>query len=222
LSSLNVDDLNTQIDKLIAEFEALRSRAKYPDLSDLHDESDAMVVRLRAALERLAPGANTYAKERDAITDDRSNSTSLRIRTYVGILRALRADASDGWLEGIAELLHADTFSDFLDQATELVDKGYKDAAAVVTGSTLEAHIRLLCARYGVGTQLPSGQAKKADTMNADLVKASAYNTLQQKAVTGWLAIRNAAAHGDYSKYTTDQVTSMISSVRGFIIRYPA
>lgn len=222
MSNLNVNDLTTQIDRLIGEFEALRGRAKYPDISDLHDESDAIVVRLRAALERLAPGPSPYAKERDAITNDHNNSTALRIRLYVGILRALRADANDGWLEGIAELLHADTFGDFLDQAAELVDKGYKDAAAVVAGSALEAHIRLLCAKYGISTELSSGQAKKADTMNADLVKAGAYNTLQQKAITGWLAIRNAAAHGEYAKYNKEQAISMVSSVRDFIIRYPA
>jgi hypothetical protein len=58
--------------------------------------------------------------------------------------------------------------------------------------------------------------------MNADLVKAGAYNNLQQKAVTGWLAIRNAAAHGDYAKYTREQVVAMISSVRDFILNYPA
>lgn len=219
---LTVDELRDQIDKLLSEIDQMKNRAQYEDLSDLKEESASMVVRLRAALERLCPGPSTYLKEMNAVANDRKNSTGGKIQAYVGMLRALRADASEGWFDGVVELLHANTFSDFLDQATELIDKDYKDAAAVITGSALEAHIRLLCAKYGASAQLPSGQPKKADVMNAGLVKANAYNNLQQKAVTGWLAIRNAAAHGEYSKYTKEQVVVMISSVRDFIINYPA
>jgi hypothetical protein len=222
MSSLSVKDLSTQIDKLMAEHTALRARSQTSDLSDLGHEQDSFAVRLHAAIERLAPGANTYTREMDAVTNDHRNSTGGRIRVYLGILSALRADANDGWLEGIAELLHADTFSDFLDQATELVDKGYKDAAAVVAGSTLEAHIRLLCDKYGISTQLVPGQPKKADLMNSELAKATAYNNLQQKAVTGWLAIRNSAAHGDYGKYSKNEVIDMTNSVRNFLIQHPA
>ena len=58
--------------------------------------------------------------------------------------------------------------------------------------------------------------------MNAELVKASAYDNLQQKAVSSWQAIRNAAAHGEYDKYTREQVLNMISSVRDFILAHPA
>jgi hypothetical protein len=217
-----VEDLKDQIDKLLAEVDQMKGHSQYDDLSDLKEESAAIVVRLRAALERLSPGPSTYLKEMNAAADDRGNSTGGKIRIYVGILRALRADASEGWFDGVAELLHANTFSDFLDQATELIDKDYKDAAAVIAGSALEVHIRLLCAKYGASTQLPSGQPKKADVMNADLVKAGAYSILQQKAITGWLAIRNAAAHGEYTKYTKEQVVAVISSVRDFIIDYPA
>jgi hypothetical protein len=222
LARITVGELKAQIDKLLAEIDEMKGRARHDDQSDLQEESAAIVVRLRAALERLSPGPSTYLKEMNAIADDCHNSTAGKIRAYVGILHALRADASEGWFDGVAELLHADTFSDFLDQATELVDKGYKDAAAVIAGSALEAHIRLLCTEYGTSAQLPSGQPKKADVMNSDLVKAGAYNNLQQKAVTGWLAIRNAAAHGDYAKYTKEQAVAMIISLRDFIIKYPA
>ena len=212
--------ITDQIDKLEAEYKTLRGKSKYPDeLSDLPEESNAFVVRLRSALDRFAPGGNSYAKE---MAKTEADPTFLRIPVYIGILRALRADIDDDWLEGVAELLHAETFSDLLDQATELLTKQYKDAAAVIAGSALESHIRLLCVKFNVSTQLPTGQPKKADVMNADLVKASAYNTLQQKAVTALLGIRNSAAHGQYGDYDDKQVTSMIASVREFMIRYPA
>lgn len=216
-----VQQMTDQIDQLLNVYTALRARSQYDDLSDLHEEATAYSVRLRAAIERLAPGQNTYAQEKDDIVKLIENN-KLRIGKFVGILQALRTDAANGWLEGISELIHADTFSDLLDQAAELIDKSYKDAAAVVAGSALETHIRLLCDRFSVSTTIPSGAPKKADTMNAELVKAGAYNTLQQKAVTAWLGIRNAAAHGECGKYTAADVNSMINSVRDFVLRYPA
>jgi hypothetical protein len=222
MTNFSADDIVAQIDKLLAEYEALKKIAKHPDLSDLRDESNTFVIRLRSAIERLSPRPSTYFKEMQAIAEDKQNSTSLRIRAYLGILQALRADIIDGWLQGVSELLHADTLSDFLEQAAELADKGYENAAAVIAGSTLEAHIRLLCEKYSINVQLPSGQPMKADTMNAELVKAPAYNKLQQKAIASWQAIRNAAAHGEYDKYTKMQVVSMIASVRDFILEHPA
>lgn len=222
MASLSVNDLTVQVDKLLAEHKALRVRSKYDDISDLEDESNSLVVRLRSAIERLAPAPSTYAKEMNVAANDKNNSTAGRIRIYVGILEALRADVDEGWLQGISELLHADTLSDFIEQADELARKNYENAAAVVVGSALEAHLRLLCDKHGISTKSSSGQPVKADVMNAELVKASAYNTLQQKAVTSWQAIRNAAAHGEYHKYTREQVLNMISSVRDFVLAYPA
>lgn len=222
MSAIDPAAVTTQIDKILAEYAPLRSRSQYDDLSDLGPESEAHVIRLRAAIERLAPDPSTYLTEMKAAAADTHNSIGDKIRIYAGILTALRADIAEGWIESISELLHADTLGDFLGQSTELSDKGYHNAAAVIVGSTLEAHIRLLCKKHGINTILPSGQPFNADRMNAELVKVSAYNSLQQKAIASWQAIRNAAAHGEYDSYTREQVINMISSVRDFMLRYPA
>lgn len=208
-----------QINKLDTEYKALQQRARYDDLSDLPEESRVIVARLRAALDRLRPGNTSYSREVDSVENEPPHA---RIQVYIGVLRAIKADMAEGWLVGVAELVHAATFSDLIDQSIELLVKAYKDAAAVVAGSALEAHIRLLSNKYNVSIQQSSGHPKKADTMNADLVKAGAYNVLEQKAVTAWLAIRNASAHGEYTKYDQSQVENMVQGVRDFIIRYPA
>lgn len=216
------DDVAAQIDALLLQHQQMRTRSKTRDLSDLHEEAQALATRLRAAIERLAPGPNPYMAEMRARMNDKNNNTGRRITVYIGILNALRDDVAAGWVQGISELLHGSMFADLLDQASELVSKNYKDAAAVITGSAIETHIRLLCDKAGVATTVQAGQPKKADTMNADLTKANVYNTLEQKAVTAWLGIRNAAAHGECAKYTTPQVVTMISGVRDFMNRYPA
>jgi flagellar biosynthesis chaperone FliJ len=61
--------------------------------------------------------------------------------------------------------------------------------------------------------------AKKAEQLNADLVKAEIYSKLDQKAVTTWLDLRNKAAHGKYDEYEARQVEIMNQGVIEFISR---
>lgn len=98
----------------------------------------------------------------------------------------LRGDYAAGYLRTVEELVHADLCADFLEMADELLAKGFKDAAAVITGSVLEELLRKLAGIFGVA--LMTGKAQKADTINGDLTKAGAYNKLEQKNVTAWLA----------------------------------
>ena len=37
--------------------------------------------------------------------------------------------------------------------------------------------------------------------------------------ITGWLDLRNKAAHGHYGEYTADQVKNLLSSVTEFMAR---
>jgi hypothetical protein len=105
--------------------------------------------------------------------------------------------------------------------ATYLSASGYKDAAAVVAGSTLEAHLKQLCARHGISVD-SGGKPKKADLLNSELVAGSAYSKLDQKNITAWLGLRNDAAHGNYSAYDKEQASLLIDSVRHFITKFPA
>ncbi|MDX6610131.1 MAG: hypothetical protein QOF85_2056 [Solirubrobacterales bacterium] len=87
-------------------------------------------------------------------------------------------------------------FADFLEMANHLLGEGYKDAAAVIAGSTLEGHLRTLAEKLGLPTSNDVGEPLKAARLNEDLRKAEAYEKNDQKAVTAWLGIRNDAAHG--------------------------
>lgn len=134
----------------------------------------------------------------------------------------LRDDLSDGWTESVAELVHAETHSDYLEMAESLLSSGSKDPAAVIVGTALEVHVRALCVKHGVDTELSTGAPKKADTMNADLKKAGVYGTLQQKQLTAWMDLRNKAAHGDWKEYDIQQVRLLIDGVREFMLKFPA
>ena len=142
--------------------------------------------------------------------------------TAIGTLQGLRNEYDAGYLQSVVELVHADIFADFLDMADYLLRQGYKDPAAVVTGSVLEAHLRKLCDKHGIPVVKPDGSPKNANTLNSDLAGADIYSKLDLKNVTAWQDLRNKAAHGQYSEYTKEQVTLMLQGVRHFASRYPA
>jgi hypothetical protein len=142
-----------------------------------------------------------------------------------GILAAARGEVAGGWVATTTGIVSAQIFADFLEMAEYLSAEGYKDAAAVMTGGVLEEHLRQVARKFGVDIEVLVGSkmvAKKADTLNADLVKAGAYGKLEQKMVTAWLDLRNKAAHAKYAEYTADEVRLMQQGVGQFLLKIPA
>lgn len=209
-----------QIAALLAEYEGMRSAARHEDLSDLPEHQlVAFSTRLAAAIQRLAPRSSSYAEDAARLVGE---GAVWRIIQYVGILSALQSDILSGWMTRVEELLHADTFSDFIEMSNELLGKGYKDAAAVITGTVLEVHLRLLASKNGVALENPGGSPRKAESLNADFAKENVYHKMQQKQVTAWLGLRNSAAHGSYDEYAASDVARFTEGVRDFLLRYPA
>jgi hypothetical protein len=134
----------------------------------------------------------------------------------------LHDDIAAGWLAPVVELAHADTYADYLEMAEGLHAQGYKDAAAVIAGTSLEVHLKTLAAKHGLAVQAPNGHTKKVDSLNAELKASRVYNAIEHKHVTAWLGIRNSAAHGDYDDYDKASVKGLIDRVREFALRYPA
>lgn len=140
-------------------------------------------------------------------TNDHKEST---FKTLRGILAAAREDYEGGHLSSFRSVVQAEVFSNELEQANELLNKGYKAPAAVITGVVLETSLRELCDRAGI----PHG---KLDGMNAALAKAGTYNLLQQKRITALAQIRNDAAHGNWNQFDDADVKSMIVDVERFL-----
>lgn len=219
------DRVIAQLDELIQEFSSLRKRSQYDDISDLPEgEVVRFVTRARAAIHRVAGKPSVYVDQCEEIMKHGGYSGYLACQ-LVGVLDSLRADVSLGYLRSQRELLHGELFADFLEMAQHLLDEGYKDAAAVIAGSALEAHLRQLCQKASIPTEIKSGSGaapKKADRLNADLAGGDVYSKLDQKNVTAWLDLRNKAAHGLCDQYSAGQVALLVSSVRDFITRNPA
>ncbi|WP_218313302.1 hypothetical protein [Alteromonas antoniana] len=211
-----------QLEGVIKEYSEEIARSKYDDGSDVLSDTDVRDLQTRclAAIERSAGKSSVYY-ERVLEINRMNNHIYGHLAENIGVARSLLSDIRNGYMKSLEEIIHGEVFSDFLEMAEHLKSNGYKDAAAVVAGSTLEAHIRQLCQKHSLTVE-SGGKPKKTDTLNAELVKSGAYGKLDQKNVTAWLGLRNSAAHGAYSDYDTAQVNLLIGSIREFISRNPA
>ena len=158
-----------------------------------------------------------YTNFNELVKGERYHATE----SGINILTAIRNEVDSDWLVSFKQLVSAEIFTDFLEMSKYLLDQNYKDPAAVMIGSVIEEHLRLLGKNHSVSIDFQNNSGdtvpKKADTLNADLVKAGVYGVLEQKQVTTWLDLRNKAAHGKYGEYTKEQVELMYLGVLNFI-----
>lgn len=223
---MQIESFSRQLGELIEEVERFRARSAHDDCSDVMSDTKAVEIATRsyAAIERIAGRDSAYYVRGEQIRNEKSYE-QIKVMKVIGVVQSLNVDLKNDYLQTVTELIHGELFGDFLEMAQHLLDQGYKDASAVIAGSALEAHLRQLAKRFEVPTERTTAngtEPKKADTINAELVKAGAYSGLDNKNVTAWLGLRNKAAHGQYSDYIKEQVALMIDAVRDFMSRHPA
>lgn len=192
----------------------------------LISDSDAQGVLARAevAINKICGEDSAYTARMRAILEG-AYIDRFRAELIVGIVRALKGDLEDGYLYSFSELVRGEMFENLIEMAAHLLEEGYKDAAAVIAGASLESHLRQLSNKNSISIDYTakdgSTRKKKAEQLNQELGK-SAYRLFDQKQVTAWLDLRNNAAHGNYSEYDEDQVAKLIEGVGDFISKYPA
>ena len=138
------------------------------------------------------------------------------IRKALGVLQAAKDDYEKGALFDIKILIEADLFDNFLEQADQLLQKGYYQPSAVIIGCVLEDGLRKLCGKHKIS--LPD--RSPLDRMNSDLAKIGIYNKLSQKRITTYADIRNNAAHGKWNEFAKTDVEDMLKGVRNFMEKY--
>lgn len=129
------------------------------------------------------------------------------------IFLSAKKDYEGGYLFNLRALAKADVLDDILDQVKELFNFGYKDAACILTGVSLETALKELSIRENI----PLG---KLDRMNVELCKIGTYNMAKQKQITAWAELRNKAVHGEWSAYDTNDVQDFYEGTQRFIADY--
>ena len=212
------DTFRNQLSEIVAAHQEIDEKYKHEPPGDV---ISGLQMRCLAAVERVAGRQSAYYRMAQEINKE-DVPFSYRMQRLVGVVRALLSDLDQNYLDSFGEIMREDVFADYLEMASHLLEKGYKDAAAVLAGSTLEVHLRNLCVKSSIETGVSGGHPKKADRLNAELYKAGAYSNLVQKSVTAWLSLRNDAAHGHYSTFEAPQVRLLVAEIQDFVRRHPA
>ncbi|MBZ5508163.1 MAG: hypothetical protein LAO78_22100 [Acidobacteriia bacterium] len=137
-----------QLSSVVEEFRAFQARSPHNDLSNLPKEDrQALVSRAIAAIYRITGNDSTYSKDVNRLLQ---SMPALHVHTssIMGVAQALLNDIKAGYVRTLVELVHGDVFGDFLEMAQHLCDSGYKDASAVIAGSTLEAIFAAFAKRW--------------------------------------------------------------------------
>jgi hypothetical protein len=217
-----------QLQKILDEYLKLTQRPNQSyDLSNNSslDELTELVSKSKSAIARIVGVNSEYYKDvLDSVS--KNTDTGYKLMKVIGIVKALKSDLVNDYLKSYSEIIHSEIFSDYLEMAYHLAEEGYKDPAAVLAGSTPESHLKELCKSQNIEIETKNSNGKlivkKADLLNSDLAKTKCYTLTYQKQITAWLDLRNNAAHGNYIKYTTEEVNLMIAGIRNFLLSHPA
>lgn len=137
------------------------------------------------------------------------------IKLKIAVLEALQAELQDIWYWTAQGLARAEVFSNTLEEAEHLLDRGFKIPAAVLAGCVLEQHLRSLSLRNGLDSTASPGK------INDALKAAGVYNKNDGKEVAIYQGIRNSAAHGKDDEFSGEQVKLMLQGVAAFVARNP-
>jgi len=167
-------------------------------------------------LEHVFGSTSPYYTEFATCRSQSNMQMSYPFNLAFGVLKAASDDYKHGFLFEVRNIVAAEVFDDFLEQAEYLLGAGYQAPAAVIVGSVLEDGLRQLCQRHGIVLSAKP----KLDMMNADLYKAGAYNLLTQKKITALAQVRNSAAHGQWDQFAVRDVEDMLNAVRSFMAQH--
>jgi hypothetical protein len=213
----------TQIEEVINSYEQFHCRVNNP-ADDDHFHMEQIISSARLAIERVCPPSYPLVKQMETVLAGPCNDY-VKTDKIAAIAMTLKNALENDNLVLFEELIHGELFSDFLDMAEHLLAEGFKDAAAVIAGGTLESHLRHLCIKNGIAltvTKKCKTVSKTASPLNDDLVAAKVFPKTQHKMTSGFIGIRNDASHGDYEKYSAADVNTMILGIRAFQCSYPA
>lgn len=136
--------------------------------------------------------------------------TASQFQEFRTLFEAAKDDYTGGYIIPTETLVHAEVFDEQLEQATELLKKGYYIPAAVCAGVVLETALFKLCQQNNISRGT-------LDTMNIELTKIEVYSKLEQKKITALAHIRNCAAHGNFEEINKSDVKNMLNDVNKFV-----
>ena len=125
-------------------------------------------------------------------------------------------DIEQGFIDTIRQLLTAEVFADLLDQATHLLESGYKAPAASLVGAVLEDGLRRIATSGGVDVKATDNLS----SLNHKLASKGIFNRLTQKKVQVWTEVRNNADHGYFDEFNEQDVEDLINGAGALLSEF--
>jgi hypothetical protein len=210
------NDLASDAERIEATKYDLNIDGDYPDYYIDYEIFLNWKVKVQDLLSKVCGVESYYFQEFEKFLQDRNDTHLYVFKSLKSIFLAAKDDFENGYLISIRMLIQAEVFDSELEQAKELLEKGYYQAAAIITGVILETTLRELCHKHKV-------QVAASDTinkMNESLGKANIYEKLTQKRITSLADIRNNAAHGNIDKFKAQDVSQMFTEVQQFLAEH--
>jgi len=142
----------------------------------------------------------------------------------ISILRALKDDFDQGFLDNLFLRIEAEVAADYMGQAENLLQEGSSGKydhvpAAVLAGAVLEKALRKMCDLQlpPISTTKPNGETKTLNPLIDDLKQSGLFNELKAKQIRSWADIRNKAAHGEFDQFKKEDVEQMIVGISNFL-----
>lgn len=140
---------------------------------------------------------------------NRSQYDKENISQSLGVLKSAKEEFDLGFTHKIMHILSVEFFDNILDQSKELLKKGYKDPAAILGRVIIENTLKDLSRRNNI--QLNEGEG--ASSLNEKLKSLNVFTLPQFKLCRTYIEIGNDAAHGNFDKYSQDDIKKMFEYI---------
>ena len=128
------------------------------------------------------------------------------------------------YLFEIKNLVHAEVFSNELEQAQHFLESKYDVAAAVTAGVVLETSLKRICEQRTPTIDLvkDNGKPKTTDTLVSELKAAGEFHEATAKQMRAWMNVRNDAAHGTRGngQFADGEIGRMIEGIASFVAKH--
>jgi len=217
LGGLIKEKIIEKFNKLLAEGKQIFATSGWDGKNYRRFPSNSDYLRFRTEslnlIEKVCGKNSAHCSELKRIAEGKETANNpYYFSICYGVLEAAYNDFNEDFLFEIRALVSAEILDDFLEQAEILLKNGYYIPAASLIGAVLEDSLRKICEKNSI--EVP--EKTKIDTLNIELAKAGIYNKLVQKEITAKADIRNNADHGNFDKFSKDDVEDMIKWIRRF------
>ncbi|MFA5333361.1 MAG: hypothetical protein WC376_02610 [Candidatus Nanoarchaeia archaeon] len=141
---------------------------------------------------------------------DYISNYSVTISRLQGLLESALDEINNGFLYKIENLIAGDFFESISDQAEELLKKHFKDPTAVLLRVVIETTLKKICERESINYS----EKERASSLNIKLRENEIYNLPMERIIQAQLDIGNYAAHGDFEKYSEEDVNKMLKFIK--------